>query len=181
MNKILPPLAALVFLALSGCASLSEDQCRTADWESIGYIDGSKGYTSGRIGEHSEACGKVGITPDRKLYEEGRGRGLVEFCTGRNGVRIGEQGGMYSGVCPADLEGAFLRGFDTGKDLHDLKERMSRLQSDIQATQARLRSKDPQLSDYERDQLLYRLRDLERAYGNYESDLRRLERRARDF
>jgi len=33
-------LLLLVILALGGCASLSENECRTADWESIGYIDG---------------------------------------------------------------------------------------------------------------------------------------------
>ena len=176
-NYLLP----LVALCLSGCASLSENECLTADWESIGYLDGSRGYNSGRVGEHSEACAKVNITPDAKLYEEGRNRGLEVFCTGRNGVRIGEQGGSYAGVCPVMLEDAFLRGYNAGKDLHDIKEHMSRVQSNIQDTQARLRTKQPPLSDYERDQLIYRLRDLEREYGRTESDYRRAERRARDF
>lgn len=182
MKYYLLLLAALVqALALTGCASLSENQCRTADWESIGYLDGTRGYNSGRIGEHSEACAKIGITPDRKLYEEGRVRGLEEFCTGRNGVRIGEQGGSYNGVCPVTTEDAFLRGYNAGKDLHDLKDHMERVQSQVQDTQARLRQKQPPLSDYERDQLIYRLRDLERAYGRAESDYRRAERRAREF
>jgi len=180
------PLPAFAFLtliasALGGCASLSEKECQTADWESIGYIDGTRGYSSGRIGDHVESCAKVDITPDRKLYEEGRNRGLEEFCTPRNGARIGEQGGSYGGVCPVMLEDAFLRGYNAGRDLRDVKEHMSRLQSAIQDAQARLRTKEPPLSDYERDQLIYRLRGLEREYGRAESDLRRAERRARDL
>jgi hypothetical protein len=177
--KLLPVVLAL--LVLGGCASLSENECLTADWESIGYLDGSKGYNEGRIGDHAEACAKVGIAPDRKLYEEGRGRGLEVFCTGRNGLRIGEQGGSYAGVCPADLEPEFLRGYTIGRDLHDVKDHMAQLQSEVQRVQARLRSQDPPLSDYERDQLIYRLRGLEREYGRTESDYRRVQRRARDF
>lgn len=171
----------LVALVLGGCASLSENECRTADWESIGYLDGTRGHNSGRIAEHSEACSKLAITPDRKLYEEGRNRGLEEYCTPRNGVRVGEQGSSYGGVCPLDLDPGFMRGYTIGRDLHDLKEHMERLQSEVQRMQSRLRQKDPPLSDYERDQVIYRLRDLEREYGRTESDYRRAERRARDF
>jgi Protein of unknown function (DUF2799) len=182
MKQVLLPVAGLIAaFALSGCASLSENECRTADWESIGYLDGTRGYNSGRIGDHVEACAKVGISPDRKLYEEGRNRGLEEFCTGRNGVRVGEQGSTYSGVCPVDLEPGFLRGYNIGRDLYDLKSHMDRLQSEVQQTQARLRQKDPPLTDYQRDQLIYRLRDLEREYGRAESDYQRAQRRARDF
>jgi hypothetical protein len=174
-------LVVIVLLALGGCASLSEKECRTADWESVGYIDGTRGYGIGRIADHSEACAKISITPDHKLYEEGRNRGLEEFCTPRNGMRIGEQGSSYGGVCPLDLEPGFLRGYDIGRDLHYLKERMDRVQSEVQQIQRRLRQKDPPLSDYERDQLIYRLRDLEREYGRSESDYRRAERRRRDL
>ena len=173
-------LVVIAAFAVGGCSSLSEKECRTADWESIGYIDGTRGYNSGRIADHEEACTKINIKPDRKLYEEGRNRGLEEYCTSRNGARVGEQGGYYGGVCPVVLEDSFLRGYNAGRDLHDIKEHMSRLQTSIQDTQARLRNKDP-MSDYERDQLIYRLRDLEREYGRAESDLRRAERRTREL
>lgn len=176
LMKYLPVL--LSALVLGGCTTLSQNECLTADWESIGYIDGSKGYRSGRIADHTEACAKVGITPDEKLYEEGRGRGLEIFCTARNGLRFGEQGSSYAGVCPVDLEPAFLHGYDVGRNLHDLKEHMSQLQSEVQRTQAQLRSKDAPLNDYERNQLIYRLRDLEREYGRAEADYRRMERQA---
>jgi len=183
MKQHLPaPFASiLAVLVLGGCSSLSEKECQTADWESIGYIDGTRGYNSGRIADHTEACAKVNIKPDPKLYEEGRNRGLEEYCTPRNGLRVGEQGGSYNGVCPVMLEDAFRRGYEAGRDMHDIKDHMSRLQSSIQDVQARLRVKEPPLSDYERDQLIYRLRDLEREYGRAESNLRLVERRARNL
>lgn len=181
MKNFLLLVALILALGLAGCASLSENECRTADWESIGYIDGTRGYNSGRIGEHSEACAKVSIVPDSKLYEEGRNRGLEEFCTSRNGVRLGEQGGSYGGVCPVVTEDAFLRGYEAGKNLREIKDYMARVQSDVQNIEARLRSKQQPPSDYERDQLIYRLRDLERSYGRAQSDLRRAERRAQEL
>ena len=174
------PICALVCIAaqLSGCATLSEQQCLTADWESIGYQDGSRGYDAGRIASHTEACTEHAVRVDSQQYEEGRKRGLELFCTGPNGVRVGRQGGNYSGVCPADLEPIFLRGYDLGREINRIEAHMQQLRSDIQRTQARLQS-DGRLNDDERNYLLYRLRDLEREYGRSEARLRSLERDAR--
>lgn len=174
-------LLALSALLLSGCASLSENQCRTADWESIGYQDGSRGYDAGRIGNHSEACAEYGIKADRELYEEGRLQGLELFCTGYNGMRLGRQGYAYSGVCPLSLQGDFVRGYEVGRELHDMDAHMQQLQSEVQRVQAELKREEPPLSDKDRDYLLHRLRELEREYGRSESDLRAMESRAAQF
>jgi hypothetical protein len=166
---------------LSGCASLSENECLTADWESIGYRDGSRGYDAGRIGAHSEACAEHGIKADRQLYEEGRLRGLELYCTGENGMRLGRQGYSYSGVCPLSLEGTFMRGFQLGRELHAMDTRMQELRAEIHKVQAELKREEPPLAERDRDYLLYRLRDLEREYGRMESELRMAESRAREF
>lgn len=173
-------LLVLAFL-LGGCASMSENECLTADWESVGYRDGSQGHGPGRISDHQEACAEHGVRADSQLYEEGRARGLEIFCTGRNGVRLGRQGYSYSGACPLSLEGEFTRGYDVGRELHDADAHMQQLQSEIQRVQTELQRKEPPLSEKERDYLIYRLRDMEREYGRAESDLRNLERRSRDF
>ena len=178
MKIVVSLVAALV---LGGCASLSEHECRTADWESIGYIDGSRGYDAGRIASHAESCAEYAIQPDRDLYEEGRGRGLETFCTGQNGVRLGRQGYSYNGVCPRTLEPAFLAAFDFGRSLHEVDVHMNDLRSEIQRVQSTLQRKDPPLSERDRDYLLYRLRDLEREYGRSEAELRRLEMEGRQY
>jgi len=167
--------------ALSGCASLSQNECLTADWESIGYRDGSRGYDAGRIGAHSEACAEHGIRADRQLYEEGRLRGLELYCTGENGVRLGRQGYSYSGVCPLSLEGTFMRGFQFGRELHTMDTRMQELRGEINKVQTELKREEPPLADRDRDYLLHRLRDLEREYGRMEAELRMAENRPRDF
>jgi hypothetical protein len=108
-------------------------------------------------------------------------RGLDLYCTGSNGVRVGRQGGGYSGVCPADMEPMFMQGYDIGRRLNDFDQHMGRLRNDIEAINRELRRKDPPLGDKERDSLLYQLRTLEREYGRLESEGRWLERRAREF
>jgi hypothetical protein len=110
--------STIFLLILSGCATLGKDECLNADWFSIGYEDGAHGYHASRIGDHRKACAKHGVTPDFVTYEKGRQQGLGEWCTPRNGNRIGLQGGGYNGVCPKDLEPAFLQAFDQGKAVH---------------------------------------------------------------
>lgn len=170
-----------VMTNLGGCATLSENECRGADWESIGYRDGNRGYDAGRVVNHADACSEYGIAPDRSQYEAGRQRGLELFCTARNGVQLGRQGSSYGGVCPASLEQDFLQGYDLGRRIYDLDQHLSRLRSDIDHVQANLQQTEPPLKESERDQLLYRLRELEREYGRSESDLRRLEMHAHDY
>lgn len=174
-------LSCAALAIVGGCASLSENECLTADWESIGYRDGSRGYDAGRIGTHGEACAEHGIKADRQLYEEGRLRGLELFCTGENGVRLGRQGYSYSGVCPLSMEGTFMRGFQFGRELRNIDMRMQELRAEVYKVQAELKREEPPLADRDRDYLLHRLRDLEREYGRMEAELRMAETRARDF
>jgi hypothetical protein len=58
--------AALAALSsLSGCASISADECRSANWQDIGIRDGANGQPEEYLIQHSTACAKVGVTPDR--------------------------------------------------------------------------------------------------------------------
>jgi Protein of unknown function (DUF2799) len=181
MKALLVFALSLAALQLTGCATLSENECRSADWQAIGYRDGANGYDAGRLASHTEACAEYSIDPDRREYEIGRFRGLEIFCTAQKGVQVGRQGSGYSGVCPADIEPAFLDGYDLGRRMYEVDQYLSRLRQDIDQTQRALDQKDPPLKDSERDRLIYRLRDLERDYGRSESDLRQLEMQGRRF
>ena len=55
---------ALMSLILS-CASLSKNECLQADWFEIGRKDGVMGRPRALFQQHSDACSKHGITPDR--------------------------------------------------------------------------------------------------------------------
>ncbi|MFB3107496.1 MAG: DUF2799 domain-containing protein, partial [Pseudomonadales bacterium] len=102
---------ALVFTGLSGCATMSGDECVTSDWTTIGYEDGVRGHTADRIGQHRKACAKHGVTPDFAAYQSGRDLGLVEYCQPSRGFSVGSNGGRYNGVCSVNLEGDFLDAY----------------------------------------------------------------------
>lgn len=104
-----------VLMALSGCATLSQEQCRSGDWVSIGRIDGERGEPFERIAEHDKACGRFGITVDRAAYSAGRDAGLGQFCRPARGFAMSLAGEPYRNVCPPALEGPFLAGYDIAR------------------------------------------------------------------
>jgi hypothetical protein len=108
----------LVGLALNACTTLNKDECLHADWFSIGYEDGARGYKTSRIGQHRQACARHGVAPDFETYEKGRRQGLAEWCTPRNGYVMGAAGRRYNGVCPNDLEPDYLEAFNQGKAVY---------------------------------------------------------------
>ena len=96
------PLTALVSLVLlAGCASLSEDACKSEDWYAIGARDGSKGRDYDYVERHFQACNDYGIRPDVRRWEAGRRAGLPLYCTPANAFEIGSRGGHLNAVCPA--------------------------------------------------------------------------------
>jgi hypothetical protein len=115
---------ALVALALQGCASMNKDECLAVDWRTVGYEDGVAGRAGDRIAEHRKACAKYGVTPDLRAYQSGRSQGLREYCRPQNGYQVGERGGNYAGVCPADLEPSFLGAYEAGRELYNLQSRL---------------------------------------------------------
>lgn len=104
---------------------MDKEECLAVDWRTVGYEDGSLGYSADRIARHRKACAEHGVTPDLELYQAGRDEGLREFCRPANGYRLGANGGAYSGVCPSDLEAEFLDAYNSGHQLYTLEARVS--------------------------------------------------------
>lgn len=184
---------ALAVSAIGGCASMSSDECINGDWMTIGFEDGARGYTTERIGQHRKACAKHGVSPDFAAYRRGREQGLVEYCQPGRGFDIGSNGGSYSGVCSANLEGPFIDAYNTGRQLYVLqsnvnratasinsKEReLERIDEEMRAKEAALISSEATTED--RVVLLRDLKDLSEQTGQIESEIRKLyEQRARD-
>ncbi len=117
---------------LAGCAGgLGKDECRTADWRTIGYEDGLHGLPADRIGAHRAACAKYQVTPDLVAYTEGRQRGLLEYCQPRNGYRVGLNGRPYYNVCSGATEPGFVDGYHYGRQIYDAR-------AELHDTRARL-------------------------------------------
>jgi len=184
MNSKWATLAvSLLILGLSGCASMSSDECASSDWAAVGYEDGSRGYTSDRFSNHRKACAKHGITADFQAYQQGRNQGLVEFCQPGRGFNHGANGGQYNGVCAADLEPEFLDAYRAGHKLYTLRSyvnsansqiyaregELNRIKDEIRAKEALLISAETTTED--RLLLLADLKDLSERTGELESEI----------
>lgn len=164
----------LLALTVSGCASLSEGECRTADWQELGRIDGAHGQPRARLFEHAKACADYGIRPDAEAYYLGREWGLFDYCTPANGYREGRRGASYEGVCPALLEGNFLARYRQGLEIHEVENALEDVERRIQRVEYRL--DDEETADDERQALYQALRRLYRDYRVRQQELLQLER-----
>lgn len=134
--------AALATLVMSGCASMSSDECMTADWTAIGYEDGSRGYTTDQFSKHRKACADHGVTPSFTDYQAGRERGLEEFCQPGRGFNVGASGGRYYGVCSVNLEPDFLDAYNAGRHLYTLESNVRNASSSISSKENELKQID---------------------------------------
>ena len=108
----------LAALALSGCAMISESQCRSGgDWRAFGERDGYEGRAPEYLGEYAQVCAKYGAKPVPADYEAGRQAGLKGYCTPQNGFQRGAIGDAYLGVCPKDVEPQFVAELTRGRRL----------------------------------------------------------------
>ena len=183
---------ALSALAMSGCASMSSDECMATDWSAVGFEDGARGYTTERFSKHRRACAKHGVTADFSAYQNGREQGLVEYCQPGRGYNVGVNGGRYYGVCSVDYEADFLDAYNAGYHLYTLRSNVNRANSSINAKEREvekvaktMRSKEAALIDgetttEERILLLADLKELSERTGKLEVEIRDLyEQRAR--
>ena len=46
----------VIILSLSNCANMNESDCLTADWQLIGFEDGSFGKNESHISQHRQEC-----------------------------------------------------------------------------------------------------------------------------
>jgi hypothetical protein len=128
----------VVLAFLAGCASLDKDECRTADWYAIGLEDGARGRALERLGDHRRACAEHGVAPQTERYVAGRNAGLKSFCTYERGYSQGRAGRAYSGACPRETGGAFLAGYQRGRELHELNRRLDETRKEIARIKAAL-------------------------------------------
>jgi len=127
----------VLFTLLSGCASLSEKECLSADWRAIGFEDGAIGAPLSADSPRRDACARRGEAAiDRAAYLAGRRLGLEAYCTPESGFAAGASGAADHAVCEGDAAERFLAGYRKGKRLFDLEAaaiRANRALSDAQS------------------------------------------------
>lgn len=142
------PLLALGYSCSSG---MSKEECQLADWRQIGFEDGSLGRSANYLANRRKACSKAQVTPDFDAYQRGHAEGLKRWCNYDNGLRFGQSGGAYQGICPKNQESAFLQGYDYGKKLYHATQKVNALRSeidDVVNTIADLRAENESLNNY---------------------------------
>jgi len=147
------PLTVLLLSVLvSGCAAMSKNECQTAQWQSVGYEDGAKGYSVSRIGEYRKSCAEYNVAPDLATYTEGRRQGLQEWCTPSNGYLQGTRGAIYNGICPKTLETEFKQSMQRGKVVFDMRQTIknqkvliARLNRDLTTIEQEISDKEAEL------------------------------------
>ena len=70
--------ALLVCLSLAGCAGMTENECRVADWSQLGERDGIYGNQP-RIEVYAYQCGRYQVAAAEKAYLDGWWMGHAEF------------------------------------------------------------------------------------------------------
>jgi len=121
-------------LGLSGCASISEGECISGSWSDIGYKDGVKGKSRGKLADYSKTCAKYGVEPSRDVYLTAYESGLVKYCTYEQGFELGENGNNYNQVCSGNLSTGFSAGYDEGRVVYEINREHKRLIDDYEDT-----------------------------------------------
>ncbi len=177
----------LAALATGACSTLNKNECLTVDWRAIGYEDGVAGRSGDRVAQHRKACAKHGVSLDLALYQGGRDEGLREFCQPANGFRLGANGYTYTGLCPGDLEPAFVGSYESGRGLYMLQTRVSNAASQIEAKHRELELLEEQIikhdalivrsesSEQERAQALVQAKQLAERAGKLKVEIRQLQ------
>ncbi len=144
---------------INGCASLSENECRQANWYDIGFSDGLKGYGADYVFQHRDACAKYGISVNRPEYTRGYNDGLKQYCIPSNGYAVGVQGKSYNGVCKGPEADAFFRMYLKGKHEYEIEKRLGEINAEMEEIDSILI--DAKTDKEERKNLLSRRRELE--------------------
>ena len=70
---------------LTGCSSLSEQECRSANWQALGERDGGVYGMRPRIDQYTEECRAFSVAPAENEYMAGWTYGYAEFLRRMNG------------------------------------------------------------------------------------------------
>jgi Protein of unknown function (DUF2799) len=161
---------SLLMAVLSGCATMSVEECKVAKWGEVGLRDGLAGEPLSKLNSLSKDCADAKVAVDTPAYLQGRDQGLVTYCRLDNATRLGLAGKSYYGACPAPVDTEFRRRFDLGREVYDAREQVRSQDNRRQDLERRLR-------DAKNDDERKRIRD---DLSNLDYSQRRARDRARD-
>lgn len=158
MRRRIAVLSLVLCSLLAGCETMSEDQCRRADWLDRGRRDGADGEPMSILDSHRKACAKAGVVPDDARWHTGWREGLGRYCTPRSGWERGLSDRTYHGVCAGMGEDEFLRWHRAGREVYKLRQQRDHNTREIAKLEEQLKKA---AKDDERKALRDRIRHLD--------------------
>lgn len=157
----------IAVLAASGCASMSEQECRAGDWEAIGRADGERGARGDEVERRQKSCARHEVAVSEDAWRAGYAKGLEVFCSPKGGYAAARSGQLHHDVCFGfEQEPKFLEAFGHGKEVHALLGEIRKIKGVKRDFDMAALSGD--YSDYEMD-------DMRRRAAMLESELQRRE------
>ena len=131
------PVVGAAFLMMGavllfGCATMSEEQCRGANWAALGQSDARDGDMPEFGADRVKSCVEKGIPGNFAEWKRGWEIGRREVCTPGNAHAWAQRSSDYkSGFCPPDLEPAFLSVYAPARERYLFEKRIRDLQFQI--------------------------------------------------
>jgi len=177
MVKRLTGYLCVVFF--TGCATLSQQDCKRGDWFGLGVQDGRSGEASERLSEHRKACSEYGVAVNDSQYFAGREQGIREYCRIDNAFEVGLQGHDYRHVCPPSIDGVFSRYHAAAYAVHRERAELDRIDNELSSKEISLG--DNKLNDKDRARIRNDISQLRRNRDRARDDLYYHERQLNEF
>ncbi|MBH1963864.1 MAG: DUF2799 domain-containing protein [Comamonadaceae bacterium] len=126
-------------LLLSGCASMSEEQCRGANWAALGHSDARDGDMPDFGAQRVQSCAEKGVRGNLSEWQRGWEQGRREVCVPGNADSWARRDSEYKpGFCPPDMEPLFLSIYTPARERYRFEKRIRDLQQQIDERSRRL-------------------------------------------
>ncbi|OQW75248.1 MAG: hypothetical protein BVN35_09105 [Proteobacteria bacterium ST_bin11] len=172
-------IGCVLALFLTGCATLSQQDCKRADWFGLGVQDGRAGATTDRLNDHHKACSEYGVAVNDSQYFAGRDQGLKDYCRLENAFKEGLDGHDYRHVCPPEIDVVFSRYHSAAHSVHKERAEIQRIDNELSRKESSLG--DSKLTDKERARVRDDIRQLGHDRDRARDDLYYHERQLNEF
>lgn len=125
------------FLLLTACSSqnMSEQQCRSSDWYSVGVTDAWHGELQNKSEQYQEQCSSYGVNANLKEWQRGYLSALHKQCPAQKALDIVIAQKTYDGPCLADPEfkQALMQDAEKAKTqlrINQIEQRLSEIEKE---------------------------------------------------
>lgn len=177
MKNTLKTISLFAVIFLNACATLSPQECQTANWRQLGEQDGQAGRTN-LLAQHYKACSKVNIVPNQSLYESGYRQGQKYYCQPQAIYERALEGSGGYRICPVEQHANLRPFYDIPNNYYQAKKKRDSVLKDLDKYQDYLL--DKKLTAEKRNLYINKVRELKsektRVEDDYEDALKKLKR-----